>query len=172
MAAAETLTSARRFLNSVGYSDDLLDVQYPVWIPEAPGVESADLVAFTRPAPQDMSTALVVVHLAGPSHAYRIARALGAPFVVTPRRRERFQLSIAKPDKLESWRTIDSQSFSELRRWMQPETAKRIKVGLRQLPLFDIPVDFLADARARSSERLGVDCRRSSQLGERCAGGW
>ena len=154
MAAAETLTSARRFLNSVGYSDDLLDVEYPVWIPEAPGVESADLVAFTRPVPKDMSTALVVVHLAGPAHAYRIARALGAPFVVTPRH-ERFQLSIAKPDKLESWRTIDSQSFSEVRRWLQPETATRIKVGLRQLPLFDIPVDFLADARARSSERLG-----------------
>ena len=154
MADAATLTSARRFLNAVGYSDDLLHVEYPVWIPEPPGVESANLVAFTRPVPKDMSTALVVVHLAGPAHAYRIARALGAPFVVTPRL-ESFQLSIAKPDKLESWRTIDSQSFSEVRRWLQPETAKRIKVGLRQLPLFDIPVNFLADARARSSEHLG-----------------
>ena len=101
-----------------------------------------------------MSTALIVFDVAGPERAYPLARALGAPFVVTPHI-EDFDLLIAKSDRVEPWRTVNAQSVSEVKRWLQPQTAMGIKVGLRQLPLFDIPVNFLADARAKSWEHLG-----------------
>lgn len=154
MVDAATLTKARRFLNDVGYSDEVLQAEYPVWVPEHADVESANLVAFSRHVPKDMSTALIVFDAAGPARAYPIARALGAPFVVTPHIDD-FDVLIAKSDRIKRWRTIDAHSVGEVRRWLQPQTAMGIKVGLRQLPLFDIPVNFLADARAKSWEHLG-----------------
>ena len=154
MADTATLDRARRLLNSVGYDDDLLVEEYPVWSPDLAGVELANLVAFVQPAPRDMSTAVIVVHLAGDEPAHRVARALAAPYVFTPHNGS-FHLSIAKPDELEPWRTVDVQSISEMEQWLRPQTAARVKLGLRQLPLFNLPVDFLASARAKTSERLG-----------------
>lgn len=154
MTASATLTRARSLLTSAGYDDDALREGYPVWVPEPSEVEEADLVAFARPDQQDMSTALVVVHLNGRDRAHRMAVSLGAPFVLT-RRDSGFHLSIAMPDELKPWLSFDADSFDEARPWLQPEAATKIKVGLRQLPLFDIPVNFLANAKSKSSEKLG-----------------
>lgn len=154
MADAATLARARSLLDSVGYGDEVLHEAYPVWVPESERVERADLVAFTQPAPKDMSTAVIVVHLTGPGSAHQVARALGVPYVFTPNNGA-FDLSVVKPGRLELWRTIDVQTAAEVARWIRPDAATRIKVGLRQPPLFDIPVNFLAHARDKSSERLG-----------------
>ena len=154
MTDLATLTRARRFLEFVGYEDDQLLEQYPVWIPDPKSVELADLVAFSRTAPRDMTTALVVVSLDGLQKAHRVACALGAPFVVRPQSGG-FDLRIAKPDRLQQWRVVDDDSIDQVKPFMQPEAATRIKVGLRQLPLFKTPVDFLEPARTGSAESLG-----------------
>ncbi|MCQ3812241.1 MAG: SAM-dependent methyltransferase [Acidimicrobiia bacterium] len=101
-----------------------------------------------------MSTAVVVVHLAGREPAQRVAQTLGAPFVLTPNS-EGFYLSVAKPDELEFWETVSLESVEEVQQWLRPEAARQVKAGLRQLPLFDFPVDFLARAKAKGSEQLG-----------------
>lgn len=145
---------ARRFLEAVGYSHDLLLEQYPVWIPGPKTVELADLVAFGRSAPKDMTTALVVVGLNGLDSAHRVARALGAPFVVRPQDAG-FGLQMVENNSLKPWRVVDDHSVSEVRPILQPEAATRAKLGLRQLPLFDIPVNFLTAARRDSRESLG-----------------
>ncbi|MCQ3806895.1 MAG: N-6 DNA methylase [Acidimicrobiia bacterium] len=101
-----------------------------------------------------MSTAVIVVHFDGIDLAYQVACALGAPYVLIPRNGS-FDLLIAKPDKIKHWCTVDKQSVAELKTWISPDAATGIKTGLRQPPLFDIPVDFLADAKTKSSEHLG-----------------
>ena len=152
--AAPALARARDLLRVVGYQREELREDYPVLVPELGRVESAGLVAFSRSAPQDMSTAVIVAHFTGIERAHEVARALGAPYVLTPKN-GRFDLSIAKPDELTRWCTVDEKSVSEVKKWLSPSTATRIKAGLRQLPLFNIPVDFLADAKTKSSEHLG-----------------
>lgn len=154
MRGTASLHAAREILGHVGYRDDALVEEYPVWVSKASGVMRADLVAFAQPFPRDMSTAVVVVHLAGSEPARRVAQTLGAPFVLTPNS-EGFYLSIAKSDELEIWDTVSLESPTEVQQWLKPEAAWAVKAGLRQLPLFDVPVDFLARAKARGSERLG-----------------
>lgn len=152
--AAPALARARDLLRVVGYQREELREDYPVLVPELGRVESAGLVAFSRSAPQDMSTAVIVAHFTGIERAHEVARALGAPYVLTPQN-GRFDLSIAKPDELTRWCTVDEKSVSEVKKWLSPSTATRIKAGLRQLPLFKLPVDFLANAKTKSSEHLG-----------------
>ncbi len=152
--AASALARARDLLRAVGYQHETLREDYPVLVPELERVESAGLVAFSRRAPLDMSTAVIVVHFDGIELAHRVACALGAPYVLTPRN-GRFDLLIAEPGELKPWCTVDEQSVTELRTWISPDAATGIKTGLRQPPLFDIPVDFLADAKSKSSEHLG-----------------
>src|SRR6185312_10470656 len=43
----------------------------------------------------------------------------------------------------------------EYAEWLKPTAALRSKVGLHQLPLFDIPVNLLANARDSGVDRLG-----------------
>ena len=112
------------------------------------------MVAFGRPAPRDMTTASVVVSLDGPDRAYRIALALGAPFIVRPRP-QGFDLKIAGPKKLADWGVVDHRTVAKVEPFLRPEAAARVKVGLRQLPLFDTPVNFLQPARTGCSESLG-----------------
>ena len=152
--AVAALERVRDLLGVVGYQREKLREGYPVLVPELGRVESAGLVAFSRSAPQDMSTAVIVAHFDGIELAHQVARALGAPYVLTPDN-GRFDLSIARPDKLRHWRTVDKQSVAELKKWISPDAATGIKTGLRQPPLFDIPVNFLADAKAKNSEHLG-----------------
>ena len=154
MGATATLQTAREILGHIGYGDNVLIEEYPVWVSEPPEVLRADLVAFAQPYPRDMSTAVVVVHLAGREPAQRVAQTLGAPFVLTPNS-EGFYLSVAKPDELKFWETVSLESVAEVQQWLRPEAARQVKAGLRQLPLFDVPVDFLARAKARGSDQLG-----------------
>lgn len=154
MGGPATLHTAREILGNVGYGDNVLIEEYPVWVSEPSEVLRADLVAFAQPYPRDMSTAVIVVHLMGREPAHRVARTLGAPFVLTPNS-EGFYLSVAKPDELEFWDTVSLESVAEVQQWLRPEAAKQVKAGLRQLPLFDFPVDFLARAKAKGSEQLG-----------------
>ena len=124
-----------------------------MWVPAPKSVEFADLVAFGQTVPKNMTTALVVVSLNGLDTAHRVARALGAPFIIRPRR-VGFDLRIAKHDRLEQWRVVDDHEVEDVRPFLRPEAASLVKVGLRQLPLFDTPVDFLEPARTGSSESL------------------
>ncbi|MDE0499613.1 MAG: N-6 DNA methylase [Acidimicrobiaceae bacterium] len=158
MAGSTTLEHARSLLNSVGYANDKLQEAFPVWDAENRIVEHASLVAFSRTVPKDMSTAVVVVHERGPEPALRAARALGAPFIVTPAA-SGVRLSVADGRTLVDWCTVGDLaadvSERELELILGPESASRIKVGLRRLPLFDVPVDLLVQAQTGSSESLG-----------------
>ncbi len=104
-----------------------------------------------------MTTALVVVDIEDPARALRVALALGAPFIVRPQG-DRFDLRVADPEAAGApteWRIVDQEAASELKPLLQPEAATKIKAGLRQLPLFELPVNFLAAARSDSTKNLG-----------------
>lgn len=170
MTGSTTLERARDLLNRVGYDDHSVQSAFPVWIPERAKsprsstrrgrgfVEVAGVVAFTQREPKDMSTAAVVFHERGDEPALQAARALGAPFTITPDA-EGLRVCVADGERLQHLRTVsnltDDLSGTEIEFLLRPEAASRIKVGLRQLPLFEVPVNLLKNAHAGSTECLG-----------------
>ena len=152
--ANSALAEAREILSVAGYGDDAIDADYPVWLGPDAGVRTADLVAFGRTEPRDMSTAVITVGRESVDAAYAIAHVIAAPyFLVT--NHERIDLWVAEPERPVRWReAVTRTDVHELEAWLRPAAALTAKVGLRQLPLFDVPVDFLSVARSRSADRL------------------
>ena len=149
------LTEAREILSGVGYGDDAIDADYPVWLGPEVGVVTADLVAFGRAEPKDMSTAVITVGQASVDATYAIAQVMAAPYFLLTDDRQ-VDIWVAEPERPVRWReAVTHADVPELEAWLRPGAALTTKVGLRQLPLFDLPVDFLAVARSDSADRFG-----------------
>lgn len=145
---------AREILSLSGYSDDEIASDYPVWLGLKDGIATADLVAFGRTAPHDMSTAAVAVGQRSIDSTYAIARAIAAPYFMVANDRI-VDLWVAEPETPVRWReAVSAPDVPALRQWLRPAAALTAKVGLAQLPLLDFPVDLLAAARATSADRL------------------
>jgi hypothetical protein len=153
--ATTTLEQAQRLLRVVGYADDYVRTQYPVWLGRNDGTKMADAVAFARLDPVDMSTAVITVSLGRFDDGYQIAGTIASPYLLQSNGND-FELWVLEPEGPNRWRDhINLENAGEVRDWLRPEAALRSKVGLRQLPLFDVPVNLLAAARASSADRIG-----------------
>jgi len=153
--ATSTLDQAQRVLRIVGYDADYIRTEYPVWLGRADGTKRADAVAFARLEPLDMSTAVITVSLGRFDQGYRIAEAIASPYVLQGSD-DGFELWVIEPSGPSMWRNhVDAQNALEVRDWLKPDAALRSKIGLRQLPLFDVPINLLAAARSSSANRIG-----------------
>ena len=151
----ETLQLAHLVLGALGYDDASIRTEYPVWLGEASGTQHADMVAFGRPEPTDMSTATITVTLMAADEAYCLAQALASPYMLLAGQGG-LDLWVAEPTGPRVWReNFELTDAFEYAEWLKPTAALRSKVGLRQLPLFDIPVNLLANARDTGVDRLG-----------------
>jgi hypothetical protein len=149
------LAGAREMLSFAGYGDDAIDPDYPVWLGPDVGVTTADLVAFGRTAPKDMSTAVITVGQGSVGDTDAIARAIATPYFLIADERQ-VDLWVTEPTQPVRWReALTHVDVQELESWLRPNAALMTKVGLRQLPLFHVPVDLLATARSDSADRLG-----------------
>ena len=82
------------------------------------------------------------------------ALALGLPFLVVVRD-EALGIFVSHEGELREWRdNVSVADAPTLSRWLEPTAALSVKVGLRQLPLFDVPVNLLVTAKSRTAERL------------------
>lgn len=148
------LAGVREMLSVAGYGDDVIDPDFQVWLGPDRGVAVAEFVAFGRPAPKDMSTAVISVTEGRVDAAFEIAKVIAAPYFFLADDHH-LDLWVAEPAKPVKWReAVTRADIEELRPWLRPEAAFTAKVGLRQLPLFDIPVNLLAAARSQSADRL------------------
>ena len=103
----------------------------------------------------DMSTATITVALGGADKAYRIAQALASPYMLLGGKTG-LDLWVVEPTGPRIWQeNFDLTNTAKYVEWLKPTAALRSKVGLRQLPLFDIPVNLLANARDSGVDRLG-----------------
>jgi hypothetical protein len=113
------------------------------------------MVAFGRAEPTDMSTATITVAKQTVDEAYPLAQALATPYMLLPGETG-LDLWVAEPTGPRRWREDfelpDAARYAE---WLKPTASLRSKVGMRQLPLFDIPVNLLANARNSGVDRLG-----------------
>jgi hypothetical protein len=148
------LAEAQNFLRAAGYDDDAVDANYPVWLGPDRGVALADFVAFGRTAPKDMSTAVISVTKGTIEGAVELARVIGVPYMLLAGDTQ-LDLWVMDPSHPIRWQeAVTTANAPELSEWLQPTAALTAKIGLRQLPLFDIPVNWLATARADSANRL------------------
>lgn len=148
------LEDARSLLRRVGYDDNVILTEYPVWLGPQRGIHRPDLVAFGRTSPLDMSTAGVTMTVGRVEAAFTFAQALAAPYFLVSDDRE-LNLWIADADRPVKWRTgVRPDDAAELAEWLQPSSVLTAKLGLRQLPLFHLPVNILAAAKARNADRL------------------
>jgi len=148
------LAGAREVLSIAGYGDDVIDSNYPVWLGRDRGVAHADLVAFARPAPKDMSTAVITVTSGDVEGAVDIARVIGVPYFLIAGN-QGLDLWVADRIRPMRWReALTPADIPGLSEWLRPAAALTTKIGLRQLPLFDIPVNLLANARSDSADQL------------------
>jgi hypothetical protein len=149
------LDGAREVLSAAGYGDEVVDSDYPVWLGRGRGVALADLVAFGRPAPKDMSTAVITVTSGTSEAAFEVAQVIAAPYFLVAGD-DRVDLWVAEPARPRRWReAVTTADVQDLKEWLRPAAALTAKIGLRQLPLFDLPVNLLATARSDSANRLG-----------------
>jgi SAM-dependent methyltransferase len=159
MAVAERRSLLREFIAELGYDDRLVREDYPVWVTGST-TRPAEIVAFSRPAPQhDMTTAVILGSTSeSRSDALELARALASPFTVIA------------AEQFEVWRTGATASADEQlsalslanvaveaaswRARLAPEVVERAKTTTRQLSLIPIDVELLASAERRSREGL------------------
>lgn len=154
MSTIPVLAEAQNFLRAAGYDDDAVDANYPVWLGPDRGVALADFVAFGRTAPKDMSTAVISVTKGTIEGAVELARVIGVPYMLLAGDTQ-LDLWVMDPSHPIRWQeAVTTANAPELSEWLQPTAALTAKIGLRQLPLFDIPVNWLATARADSANRL------------------
>ena len=152
--SSSAITGAHEVLSVAGYGDDVIELDYPVWLGPRDGVLTADLVAFGRAAPRDMSTAAITVSGKSVDKAYAVARAVAAPYFLVADGSQ-VNLWVADPARPTQWRAeLTRDDVRELEPWLRPDAVLKTKVGLRQLPLFNLPIDFLAAARTTSADRL------------------
>lgn len=151
LTVADALRETEFFLRDVGYGDDLLETRYPVWTATNGGVDHVELAAFGRPEPHDMSTAVIAVSSGSIEHAHMLAEVLATPYFVSLAA-DGPSLWVAGPRGPSRW-LVGAEAFARhATDWLRPATALKAKVGLRQLPLFDLPVDLLSKARTRQAE--------------------
>jgi hypothetical protein len=87
--------------------------------------------------------------------AYEIARVVAAPYCLVANNGA-LDVWVAEPTGPRPWRnSVTAADAPALTEWLRPPAALTMKVGLRQLPLFDVPVNLLASASARSADQLG-----------------
>lgn len=152
---SQTLDDAKSLLRAVGYGEDRVQDAYPVWLGPELGVQRADSVAFGRSEPKDMSTATVTVSIGDLEGGYRFAQALGSPFLLLVGE-VGLDLWVADAAAPKPWReNVVPSDAPALVEWLRPAAALRGKIGLHQLPLFDVPVNLLVAARSKSADRLG-----------------
>jgi hypothetical protein len=158
---ASALAAAEAVINGLGYDHDSVARDYAIWRGQGRGIARADLVAFARPEPRDMSTAVIAFEFGAPDQGFEIARLLGAPYFFVPGS-QLLDLWLAGLDAPTLWRRdVGPADVPDLLDWLRPESAFKSKIGLRQLPLFALPVNFLARAREDGADRLAPMVVRS-----------
>jgi hypothetical protein len=151
----------RGFLHDLGYEDDLLKADFPVWLGD--NIVRADLVAFGRTAPRDMTTATIVAeslrHDQQLTQVIDIARALACPAAVIATSESLQLWSITahpgEEQRIESVPTAEAQQLAgRFRDDLAPASLLSAKSSGRQLSLFPLDVSLLTSSRIASSERL------------------
>ncbi|MFY1674639.1 N-6 DNA methylase [Plantactinospora sp. WMMB334] len=155
-------------LRLLGYGSDLIEHEYTVWLGDRQ-VE-ADLVAFSRSEPKDMSTAALVVEFAqGPSEdvwsqAAQIGRSLAAP-VVGLADSAGLALATVRRDggthRLVDIPFGDLSLATDVREHLSPRHIFEMKTGSRQPGLFPIDVSLLDYARQATEDRLAPRVERA-----------
>lgn len=166
MIVTTTASAARahQVLIAAGYGDDSFEFNYPVWLGPERGTESAELVAFGRAAPKDMSTAVVTFSTGSVETAFQIARHVAAPYFLVAQD-DLLELWVAEISAPRKWRSpMTAGAVAEIADWLRPSAALTAKVGLRQLPLFEIPVNLLAAARSHSADQLSPIVGRALEV--------
>jgi predicted RNA methylase len=153
----------RGFVQSVGYSDEMIRQEFPVWVGEE--VRVADVVAFGRPhpEPQDQTTSAILGATAesefGVGQAITMATAIAAPAAV-----------IARPDSIDVWAVAAGGHHEKVHqlgyrdavnpptaliRELGPRSLTAVKEGAYQPALFPSDVgSLLQEARRKSASRL------------------
>jgi hypothetical protein len=151
-----TSTSLRELLGAAGYPDRQVLEDYDVWLPSG-GIARVTAVAFGRPSPLDMSTATMVCSDVAEANGHRstldAAQALAAPItLVRHENRWRALPSVPSTGEMEGI-DVDINQAESLR-LLDPERLLAGKMGARQLPLFNHPVNLLTGARSRYFDSL------------------
>jgi predicted RNA methylase len=151
----------RGFLHDLGYGDDFVKEDFPVWLGDR--IVRADLVAFGRPAPRDMTTATIVAESLGHeqqlTQVIEIARALACPAAViaTSEGLQLWSISAhpGEEQRIDSVPTAEAQQLAgRFRDDLAPANLLSAKSSGRQLSLFPLDVSLLTSSRIASSERL------------------
>jgi hypothetical protein len=157
-------------LRHLGYSTELIEWDYPVWLGDTQA--RADLVAFSRKEPKDMSTAALVVELSSAGTLSRemwtlaaeIGRSLAAPLVGVA---DSAGLALATVTRDGGTRPLVDLPFGEtnlssvLREQLNPRHVFEMKTGSRQPGLFPIDVSLLDYARRMTEDRLAPRVERA-----------
>ena len=162
------------FLSAAGYSRDLIKTNYP--LPISGPLSQLTLVAFSRPAPLDMTTAAVAGEDVSQGEqlaplALDGARSLAAPLALMQRQRQ-IQLWKIGPSAGQDQLLGEGENPSELAGRFagisSPSALMAAKEG-RQLTLFPLDASLLSFARAGSSSYLSrlITEAMAAAIGER-----
>jgi SAM-dependent methyltransferase len=151
-------------LRDFGYAETLIREEFPIWTDE--GVTRADLVAFGRTTPQDMTTATILCGAVGIEQSVEAllssAVALACPAAIVFTQDDEIQLWSIGISSSSHHRVAASPSgtaVEDLGRFgsaLAPDSLLAAKTHSRQLALFPLEVELLTRARQTSSDRLGV----------------
>lgn len=141
------------FLASLGYPEDLLRFNYPVWL--GPTVSRLPVVGFGRRAPQDMTTATLVAARSTDGAIeglFTAARTLAAPVVILNRDNQVEIWAVpSEPGTEHQVNTAPEEDVTRLAEIyhseLDPNSLFSAKSMHRQLSLFPVDVDLLATAR-------------------------
>lgn len=165
------IDTAHRALTSLGYSDELIVNDYPVWRGQRDIIQ-LDVAAFAAP-PIDMTTATIIVEASSQfgtrkrTSLYHSALALAAPVVMHIS--EAGLQIFAVSQQTESLALIDDISIrdverlSEYRKQLGPEPLLAAKWGMRQLSLFPVDLTLLSSATKSARNQLSVRIESSLQ---------
>lgn len=147
-------------LRTLGYSESEYMRDYPVWL-GGKNVRKADIVAFGRSFPRDMSTATAVIEIASTDISVEqhmeMARTLAAPVLMSLSENHLILHSIphrGSPELVASLAYDDQLALQKWANRIGPRQLLEAKLGQQQLSLFPIDVQLLSAARQRSEERL------------------
>jgi hypothetical protein len=156
------LGQAKSTLSLLGYGEELIEENYPIWT--GLGNATVDLAAFARRDPKDMSTAAMVVQHSSreasdrvQDEASNLALTLAAPFIAVALPES---LRIASVNVDGSSKTLteieysDRSQASRIAHRLDPRSVLEAKTGSRQPALFPVDVSILEHARKDSGDRL------------------
>jgi SAM-dependent methyltransferase len=156
------LQPAKQTLALLGYGAELVEEKYPIWTPQ--GNVSADLAAFARRDPKDMSTAAIVVQAAPEASYLRaqqevadLALNLAAPFTAVAMPKGLNISSVSTDGRSQTLAEVsyaDPGSATRIAHKIDPRSILEAKSGSRQPGLFPVDVSILEKARKDSGERL------------------